>query len=102
MNVIVIHLFIFCRMAEGYLAVDLLHLNHRVRRIERRAERRFLRETQDPFDLTDEDFIDLYRLTKGLANNIIDVLHPHLQRSRVSGLSIEKQVHCAFRHPVKP
>jgi len=36
--------------------------------------------------------ISLYRLTPDLTNDLIDVLAPHLMHTRITGLSVEKQV----------
>lgn len=78
-------------MALGYLAADLILMEDRVR-FERRAQRRLLRETENPFDLTANEFRELYRLTPNLFFNLIEALEPQLQRTRITGLSAEKQV----------
>jgi len=87
------YLFIYSRMAEGLFALELINLHNRIRHFERRVERRWMRETQDPFDLCNVQFIDLYRLSPELILNLIQTLEPQLQRSRLSGLSVDKQVH---------
>ncbi|XP_046612245.1 putative nuclease HARBI1 [Neodiprion virginianus] len=84
-------------MAEGYLAIDILNLDYRVRRLERTLERKLMRREKDPFDLTNEEFIELYRINPQLAADLIDTLQPSLQRVRDSGLSIQIQVLTAVR-----
>lgn len=79
-------------MALEYLAYDLLHLERRVRVMERRVERRALRDVMDPFELPDDEFINLYRISPDMATDLIQVLRPHLTRQRPYGLSAEKQV----------
>lgn len=79
-------------MALGYFAFDVVMMEDRIQRLERRAQRQLLRATDDPFDLTDNEFRELYRLTPDLMFNLIDALEPRLQRTRITGLSAEKQV----------
>ncbi|XP_015593759.1 putative nuclease HARBI1 [Cephus cinctus] len=79
-------------MANGYLALDLVALENRFQLLERRVERQALRETQDPFDLTVTEFTERYRLTPELMSNLVDLLAPHLQDTRMTGLSVEKQI----------
>ena len=79
-------------MALGYLAADLQLLEERVQRLERRAQRRLLRTTENPFDLTNNEFKELYRLTPDLIFYLMDALEPRFQRTRITGLSAEKQV----------
>jgi len=79
-------------MADAYIAANILNLENRIQRLERRTDRRILREIEDPFDLTDVEFKELYRLTPDLINDLIDVLAPHLMHTRITGLSVEKQV----------
>lgn len=79
-------------MALGYLALDLMRMEDRVQRLERRTQRQLLRATEDPFDLTNNEFRELYRLTPDLIFDLIDALEPRLQRTRITGLSTEKKV----------
>lgn len=79
-------------MALGYLALDLIRMEDRVQRLERRTQRQLLRATEDPFDLTNNEFRELYRLTPDLIFDLIDALEPRLQRTRITGLSTEKKV----------
>jgi len=46
----------------------------------------------DPFNLSDEMFINLYRLSPDVVLDLIDILEPQLQRQRLYGLSVEHQV----------
>ena len=71
----------------------------RVRRLERRTFQQELREMQDPFDLTDVEFKELYRLTPDIISHVVDELEPRLQRTRITGLSVEKQVCIVFYLP---
>ncbi|XP_024873458.1 putative nuclease HARBI1 [Temnothorax curvispinosus] len=84
-------------MADACLAADILNLEYRIQRCERRVNRQVLREIEQPFDLTDVEFRELYRLTPELLNDLIDVLAPHLMHTRITGLSVEKQVLSAIR-----
>lgn len=79
-------------MAEAYLAWNLQNLEARVRHVERRLKRRELRELHDPFELPENAFIELYRLSPALMFDLIDALYPRLQRILPTGLSVEKQV----------
>lgn len=80
-------------MADAYLAAHILNLENRIQRLERRADRQILREIEEPFDLTDVEFRELYRLTPELTSDLIDVLAPYLMHTRITGLSVEKQVY---------
>ncbi|XP_036147071.1 putative nuclease HARBI1 [Monomorium pharaonis] len=84
-------------MADAYLAAHIVDLENRIERLRRRADRHILREIEDSFDLTDAEFKELYRLTPELTSNLIDELAPHLLRTRITGLSVEKQVLSAIR-----
>jgi len=44
------------RMADAYIAANILNLENRIQRLERTTDRRILREIEDPFDLTDVEF----------------------------------------------
>ncbi|XP_011858448.1 PREDICTED: uncharacterized protein LOC105556002 [Vollenhovia emeryi] len=83
-------------MALGYLALDLMDMEDRIQHLERRA-RQVLRITEDPFDLTHNEFRELYRLTPDLMFDLVDMLEPRLQRTRITGLSTEKQILAAVR-----
>lgn len=79
-------------MALEYLAWDLLNLEQRVQRLERRVERKEWRDNHDPFDLHDDEFIKLYRVSPEIVTELINVLEPRLQRGRPYGLEPERQV----------
>ncbi|KYN50456.1 hypothetical protein ALC57_00093 [Trachymyrmex cornetzi] len=79
-------------MAFNYLAADLVMQEDHVQHLERRAKRQLLRTIQDPSNLTDNEFRELYRLTPDLMYDLIDALEPRLQRTRITGLSVKKQV----------
>jgi hypothetical protein len=81
-------------MAEaGFLAWDLLYLEHRMRRFERRDQRRNWRELHDPFDLHDTEFIKLYRVNADIVMELTEALRPRLERERPNSLSPECQVY---------
>lgn len=44
-------------------------------------ERRVMRDISDPFSLTDEQFSDLYRLSKEIVHFLIQELTPYMQNS---------------------
>jgi len=79
-------------MALDYVGLDLMLMDNNINRLDRRVERQLLRMAENPFDLTNEEFKQLYRLTPDIVFNLIDVLEPQLQRTRINGLSVEKQV----------
>jgi len=79
-------------MAHEFLAWELLLLEHRWENMDRRARRREWRNNHDPFNLSDEMFINLYRLSPDVVLDLIDILEPQLQRQRLYGLSVEHQV----------
>lgn len=79
-------------MALNYLGLDIMIAEDHVQRLDRRIERQLLRIAEDPFDLTNNEFKELYRLSPDLIFNLIDALEPRLQRTRITGLSVEKQV----------
>lgn len=79
-------------MAEEYLAWNILFLQERVRRFERRIERRLLRDAQNPFELPQQEFIAQFRLTQDMVMQIVNNLRHDLQKQRVTGLSPEIQV----------
>lgn len=54
---------------------------------------RLLLNRMDPFDLSDQKFVKLFRLTKHVATQLIELVSPHLRNpSRRSALSIEVKV----------
>lgn len=79
-------------MALGYLGLDLMLMDNNINRLDRRVDRQLLRMAENPFHLTNEEFKQLYRLTPDIVFNLIDLLEPQLQRTRINGLSVEKQV----------
>ncbi|XP_032690770.1 putative nuclease HARBI1 [Odontomachus brunneus] len=80
------------RVALAYLGLHLMMMEDRVQR-----KRQLLRATEDPFDLTNDEFKELYRLTSDLMFDLIDALEPRLQRTRITGLFVEKQILSAVR-----
>nr|CAI5829502.1 unnamed protein product [Callosobruchus analis]CAI5831382.1 unnamed protein product [Callosobruchus analis] len=52
----------------------------------------------DPYELSDNAFIKLYRLTKPMTENLIDILTPHIPApTTISGLSVARKVLLALR-----
>lgn len=63
-----------------------------------RIQRRLLRDNSEPFDLPEERFIELFRLTKILTQNLIEQLIPHLDIPKYrSGISVPTKVLAALR-----
>lgn len=54
-------------MALHYLGWDLLVLEERVRILERRVERKVLGDTQNPYDLPLNEFLNTFRVSPELA-----------------------------------
>lgn len=61
-----------------------------------REFQRATREINHPFDLSDNDFRTLFRVTPDMANDLINDLYPYLQRLRSYGMSVEEQVLKSF------
>lgn len=79
-------------MADAYFAAHVLNLQNRIEHLERRIDRQILREVEELFDLINVEFKQLYRLIPELTSDLIDVLAPHLTHTRITALSVEKQV----------
>ncbi|KAG5869229.1 hypothetical protein JTB14_035665 [Gonioctena quinquepunctata] len=63
-----------------------------------REESRILRDRSDPFQLTDERFIDLFRLNKDLVRYLFDELVPLMQpASRITRTSCELRILAALQ-----
>lgn len=48
-----------------------------------------LRDTVDPFNMTDQQFVKVFRLSKEAVHYLCNVLQPSLQRKRTNGLSVQ-------------
>ena len=79
-------------MAHEFLAWELFLLENRARNMERRVQRMEWRNNHDPFEMSDDMFLNLYRVNPDLALDLIETLEPQLQRQRIYGLSTEHQV----------
>lgn len=79
-------------MALEYLVWELALLRERVHRIERRVERRQLRDAQNLFHLPRDEFIDYFRLIPELVIHITNELRADLQSKRITGLAPEIKV----------
>lgn len=79
-------------MALYFLGWELEVLMERVRKIERRLERRILRDTQNPYELPRSEFIDIFRLSPELSMDLTNTIRPILQRKRNTGIPVEIQV----------
>jgi len=55
----------------------LLNLEH-VQRLERRIERKEWRDNHDLFNLHDDEFIKLYRVSPDIVTELVNVLKPRL------------------------
>ncbi|KYN03448.1 Putative nuclease HARBI1 [Cyphomyrmex costatus] len=78
-------------MAVGFLIWELMVLQERVRQMERRIERRMLRDVQNPFDLPHNEFMHIFRISPDLAMELTNLLRPDLIRQRSTGISPEIQ-----------
>lgn len=83
-------------MAVGFIAWELMVLRERVRMVERRLERKMLRDAQNPFDLPRNEFMNIFRISPELAMDLTNLLRPNLQRQRANGISPEIQVICTY------
>jgi len=79
-------------MALHFLGYELELLEERLRIVERRLERRNLRDTQNPYELPRREFMNIFRLSPELSMDLTNFLRPYLQRERSSGLPVEIQV----------
>lgn len=79
-------------MAIYFLGWELEVLEERVRLIERRLERRTLRDTQNPYELPRSEFMYIFRLSPELSMDLTNNLRPFLKRDRNSGIPVEIQV----------
>lgn len=79
-------------MAVGFLAWEFMVLQERVRQMERRIERRHLRDMQNPFALPRNEFMHIFRISLDFAMELINLLRPDLIRQRSTGISPEIQV----------
>jgi len=59
--------------------------------IERRLERRILRDTQNPYELPRSE-LDIFRPSPELSMDLTNNLRPFLKRDRNSGIPVEIQV----------
>lgn len=82
---------------------DLIHLNfiNAIQEAEELADTppRIFNPFNDPFEeYSERQFVKLYRLTKPVALEVINILEPHLPAStRISALSIERKVLMTLR-----
>ena len=61
-------------------------------------KRRLLRRDSDPFNLPNQRFIELFRLSKELTRDFIESLRPHLpQRLEQFGITIDNMVLATLR-----
>lgn len=79
-------------MAIEYLAWDVFVPEERLRRLERRVERRRLKDAQSPFQLPREEFLSLFRLPQEAVMNLFNLLRAELQSERVIVLSPDLKV----------
>lgn len=76
-------------MAFEYMAMLLDdHLHNYLRS----QERIILRQMEDPFDLSDHEFMLLYRLNKNAVYRVVDAIEHRLNSQRVTGISPEKML----------
>lgn len=66
-----------------------------------RLERRNLRDTQDPFSIPEDIFVNYYRLPKTEANNLIQILQNHVrQPGNTNAIPFHFKVSCFLLHNV--
>jgi len=61
-------------MVQEYFAWDLLNLEQRVQHLERYIERKEWRDNHDPFNLHDDEFIKLYRVSLDIVTESNEIL----------------------------
>lgn len=82
---------------------DLVHLNfiNAIQEAEELADRppRIFYRFNNPFEeYSDRQFVKLYRLTKPVATDLINILEPHLAApTRISALSIDRKVSIQYK-----
>lgn len=81
-------------MAVAFLAWELIVLQERLNHLERRIERRLLRDVCNPFHLPYNEFMRYFRISPDLAMDLINVLQSHLQRQpqRLTAISPEIKI----------
>ncbi|XP_024872169.1 uncharacterized protein LOC112454808 [Temnothorax curvispinosus] len=85
------------KMAAAMILMDLLKVEEEGEIMRENSETmKTLRNTIDPFDLTDRQFVKVFRLSKDAVRYLCDVLQCSLQRRR-RGLSVETQIFTALR-----
>lgn len=86
-------------MAFNFFARGLMPLIDDMQGLEYHRDMRYVqrgtREINHPFDLSNNDFRTLFRVTPDIADELIDELAPYLTRIRSYGISVEEQV-CLF------
>lgn len=70
----------------GLLLEDNIQNQYRTR------ERRILRQMEDPFDLSENEFCMLYRLNKDQVFNVVDAIQDRFESTRITKITPEKQV----------
>lgn len=83
-------------MALYYLGWEYFALEERVRALERRVERRVLRDSQNPYELPINEFMNIFRISPQLAMDLTTEIRELIQRKRSSGLPVEIQVTIQF------
>ncbi|XP_071652406.1 putative nuclease HARBI1 [Temnothorax longispinosus] len=85
------------KMAAAMILMDLLKVEEEGEIMRENSETiKTLRNTIEPFDLTDRQFVKVFRLSKDAVRYLCDVLQCSLQRRR-KGLSVETQIFTALR-----
>lgn len=87
-------------MDRYILQIRILRVRERRRRIQinlSRIKKRRLRDASNPFDVTDTEFRQHYRLHKVLAQRLIDELEPHMREAqRATAIPVNLKVLCAL------
>lgn len=70
----------------------MLVLEERVRILDRRVERKVLRDAQNTYDLPINEFLKTFRVTLELAMDLTNEIRESIRRERTSRLPVEIQV----------
>lgn len=82
-------------MAAGFLALEIVGLEDNQNE---RIPFRRLRDSQNPMEMGQREFIKLFRISKEIAHLLMDTLSPTLQPRRIHGLSVQSQVGATFNY----
>nr|CAD7412958.1 unnamed protein product [Timema poppensis] len=82
---------------EFWALLHVRNMQRRRRREKLRMYRRQLRDTCNPFELPDIEFKQMFRMSRRLAQDLCEMLSPHLEGQRSNRLPVHTQVLTAVR-----